>query len=328
MRKNVLITGASGQDAHYISKICFERGDHIVGITRPTSDEGFERKLFKYFHQAHQVDLRNRGGLLRVLRLEKWDEVYHLAAHHGSSEQDACASMTEAVRGVSGTQALLEGLHATKHTTRVLLAGSCRQFGINESSRGGRLHEKSTMHPDEPYAWGKWAAMQLGHMYRESGALEVCTAILFNHESSLRPASYISQKLATAAAEAKHHYHRYGRIYTEVVRDLNACADWGAAEDYARAMTMMLGAKKLDDYIVATGVTHSVHEMARAAFDAVGLDWRKHVYQIDDPQPGRMYIGNPARIRNELGWKPEISFEQMMCKMVEAAESVHLEKSC
>jgi GDPmannose 4,6-dehydratase len=304
----VLITGAAGQDAHYISKICYERGDHVVG----GSKEVHANTDYKYFHRV--VDWES---LQKLVLEEQPQECYHLAAHHGSSTESQCDDLQLSFDlGVTGTALLLDAIRAASPYCRVLLAGSCHMFGVQDSMKGHQLHEHSAMSPETPYAWAKWSAMQLGRAHRESGALPVCTAILFNHESPRRRASFVTQMLARAAARAEH----------VEVRDLHAVVDWGAASDYARAMVMMLAApkEKFDDYVVATGEARTVADFARAAFDAVGLRWTDYVSEAREPTPQRRcYVGDPRRIVRELGWRREVSFEAMVGEMVmEASEKL------
>jgi GDPmannose 4,6-dehydratase len=245
------------------------------------------------------------------------DECYHLAAHHGSSsttrndDVDACFRAN-----LHATAHLLEVLRRHAPKCRVLLAGSCQMFGSFESRvmPGRPLHEGSVMLPETPYGITKLAATQLGRAYWRAKALEVCTAILFNHESPRRPSSYVTQMLAEAAARAE----RDPGTKIEV-RDIGARVDWGYAGDYAAAMVKMLGADELQDYVVATGELHTVAEFARVAFERVGRNWREHVAQSGAGGQKTVYCGDPGRIVAELGWGREVGFVELVHMMVDAA---------
>jgi GDPmannose 4,6-dehydratase len=296
--KKVLITGASGQDAHYVSEICCRRGDRVVGVSQRIREDA----RYKFFN--HIVEWKD---LVTTMHEEQPDEVYHLAARHRSSEQSEDDERGVFRDNLDLLENTLAATAATVPAARVLLAGSCRAFG-NRAEAGTSLREDSEMFPIDGYGFVKYMALQLGQAYRRTGVLQVCTAILFNHESPLRSADFVTQKIAQAAA----------RKEKVVVRDLQARVDWGHAADYARAMVMMLGAPHLDDYVVASGGRYSVLDFVMTAYEHVGLDWREYVTESGEVG-GRTYVGDNARITRELGWRPEISFDAMVREMVDAA---------
>lgn len=295
--KNILITGASGQDAHYVSKLCEARGDYVVGVSRRV----LANADYKYFHRV-----TDWADLYATMHEEHPDEVYHLATRHRSSEQREDCERGVFLDNVGMTQRLLTTVAEVAPRARVLLAGSCRMFG-DGSPDGTELNERSEMQPSDGYGVAKHAALQLGQAYRRAG-FDVCTAILFNHESPRRPADFVTQKIARAAARGE----------KVELRDLQARVDWGHAADYARAMTMMLGTQTLDDYVVASRGRYAVIEFVMLAYERVGLDWRSYVTETGGGG-GRTYIGDTSRINIELGWWPEISFDAMVREMVDAA---------
>lgn len=299
--RNVLITGASGQDAHYVSELCTKRGDYVVGVSRRIREDAH----YKFFHRVtHWADLY--ATMCEV----QPNEVYHLAASHRSSEQREDDERGMFLDNLGMVERLLTTVTERAPWARVLLAGSCRMYGSTAEQRR-YLNEHEPMEPDDGYGIAKKVMLQLGQAHRQAG-FNVCTAILFNHESPRRSADYVTQKIARAAAR-KEKVELY---------DLQARVDWGHAADYARAMTMMLVPKALDDYVVSNGETHAVQDFARIAYEHVGLEWRDYVTESRKDCSKRVYCGDNTRISRELGWKPEISYEQLVREMVDAAFTV------
>lgn len=306
--RNVLITGASGQDAYYVSRLCGGRGDHVVGVSRQLRED------YKHFHRITSwADLRDTLDEVRP------DEIYHLAAcHHSSERREEDDGKGVFIDNVGMTKALLSAVVDICPRARVLLAGSCRMFGSGATAADFNtpLNEYTVTLPDSDdfYGIAKHMMLQMGRVYRRAGVyshdgIDVCTAILFNHESPRRPEDYVTQKIARAAAHKQ----------PVELRNLQARVDWGHAADYAHAMAMMLSAEHLDDYVVSSGELHPVSDFARVAYEHVGLDYRDYVSERGG-KSSRVYFGDNTRITRLLGWQPAISFEQLVHEMVDSAK--------
>lgn len=314
-RRRVLITGAAGQDGTYVARLCAGRGDHVVGVSR-------RRAADAAFGEAHALDINDTATVRALVRELAPDECYHFAAYHRSSHaidvNEANEEREYLQTNVLALQGLLSSLRAHAPTCRVLLAGSCHMFGNVDASP---QNEETPMRPNSAYGITKVAALHLGRLYRERNGLFCATAILYNHESELRGPGFVTSRLAQAAVDVK-----AGAASGITVGSVDAEVDWGFAGDYARAMSLMLGAPAPTDYVVASGALHRVRDFARIAFARVGLDWQAHVRQDDrvhQPVARGVYHGDIARIRRELGWSPATSFTELVHLMVDARLSVN-----
>lgn len=309
--KSALITGISGQDGSYLAEFLLGRGYRVHGLVRRTSMPRLER-LDAVIDRVTLLpgDLLDQTSLQRAVAEAAPDEIYHLAAQSfvptSWSEPVATAEAT-----ALGTTRLLEAMRAAAPEARFYQASTSEMFGKAKPPQS----ETTPFHPRSPYGVAKVYAHWATVNYRESYGLFTASGILFNHESPRRGVEFVTRKITRSAARIA-----VGLQEELLLGNLEARRDWGYAGDYVRAMWMMLQADEPEDFVIATGVTHSVAEFCEAAFSACGLDWTKHVRT--DPglvRPAEVdhLIGDPTRAREKLGWKPEVSFEELVSLMVE-----------
>jgi len=315
-----LITGITGQDGSYLAELLLGKGYAVHGVVRRTSNllrsriEHLRRdkKVYGKNLFLHYGDLSDTTTLRRIFREVNPSEVYHLAgqSHVGLSFQIPESTCDEA--GMA-TLRLLEIVRDRSPGVRFYHASTSEIFGnATESPQT----EKSPMRPTSPYGCGKAFATMLARVYRQSYGMFVCNGILYNHESPRRGENFVTRKIARAAARISH-----GLDAELVLGNLESKRDWGRAQDYVGAMWMMLQSEKPDDYVVATGETHSVREWAETAFNVVNLPWKKYVKQdpgFDRPIEPAHLVGCADKIRKTLGWKPNGTFEELVREMVQA----------
>ena len=318
--KTALLTGITGQDGSYLTELLLEKGYAVHGIVRRTSnivrsriehltrdEQIYQRRLF-----LHYGDLSDGTTLRRIFRDVQPDEVYHLAgqSHVGLSFEIPESTCEDA--GMA-TLRLLEIARDQTKPLRFYHASSSEIFG---NTRTSPQTEETAFAPTSPYGCAKAFATQLSRVYRQSYGLFVCNGILYNHESPRRGENFVTRKIARAAARISR------RLADDVVLGNTASErDWGRAQDYVQAMWLMLQHKTADDYIVATGETHTVQEFLELAFAAVDLPWEKYVKRdpaFDRPIEPTNLIGNADKIRRELGWKPSGTFPELVREMVTA----------
>jgi GDPmannose 4,6-dehydratase len=306
--RRALVTGASGQDGHYLGQHLLAAGREVLGISRRSPARPFGRHVV--------TDVTQHDEVRALLRTFRPDEIYHLAAYHRSS-----AVVTEITEdeeeelyfrhNLEATRALLRAAHQEVPGARVFLAGSCHVFGEAEESP---QTERTPIRPNSLYGITKAHNLWLGRHYREKMGLHCVTGILYNHESPLRGPTFVTGRIARAAAAIAR------READELVLgDLGAEVDWGFAGDYARAMIRMLEVPAPGDTIIASGALHRVRDFVEVAFSHVGLDWRRHVREQPDvrrPVARATYCGDVTAIR-DLGWSPQVTFEDMVRQMVE-----------
>ncbi len=318
--KIALITGITGQDGSYLTELLLEKGYAVHGIVRRTSNllrsriEHLRRDEKIYGKQLflHYGDLSDTTTLRRIFREVNPGEVYHLA---GQSHVGLSFELPESTCDEAGmaTLRLLEIVRDQSPAVKFYHASTSEIFGnASESPQT----DETPMRPTSPYGCAKAFATSLARVYRQSYGMFVCNGILYNHESPRRGENFVTRKIARAAARISK-----GLDSELVLGNLESKRDWGRAQDYVVAMWMMLQHDKADDYVVATGETHSVREFVEAAFAVVDLPWKKYVKQdpaFDRPiEPARL-VGCADRIRKTLGWKPTGNFEQLVREMVEA----------
>ena len=311
--RRALITGITGQDGSYLAELLLEKGYEVYGVVRRSSTEKFERiEGIRSKLQLLHADLLDQSSLNRALSEARPDEVYNLAAQSfvptSWSEPVLTAQFT-----ALGVTRILEALRQGAPDARFYQASSSEMFGqVRESPQT----EKTPFYPRSPYGvakvYGHWITVN----YRESYDLFACSGILFNHESPRRGPEFVTRKITLAAAAIK-----LG-LQTELrLGNLDARRDWGYAGDYVRAMWLMLQADSPGDYVISTGETHTVRECCEVAFGAMGLDWEEFV-KLDPaflrPAEVEFLMGDAAVAERELGWKPEVSFEQLITRMVES----------
>ena len=312
-QKRALITGITGQDGSYLAEFLLQQGYKVIGMVRRTSTVNFDR--IKHIQDAIEVvqgDLLDQSSLIEILREYRPQEVYNLAAQSfvpTSWKQPVLTGEFTAL----GVTRILEAVRNVDPTIRFYQASSSEMFGkVQEVPQT----EKTPFYPRSPYGvakvYGHWITVN----YRESYNLYACSGILFNHESSRRGLEFVTHKITHAVAKIK-----LGQAKDLHLGNLDSKRDWGYAGDYVRAMWLMLQQDQPDDYVVATGETHSVREFCELAFDHVGLTWEQYVVQ--DPafmRPAEVdhLIGNPAKAGRVLGWEPSVSFPQLVQMMVDA----------
>ena len=311
--RRALITGITGQDGSYLAELLLEKGYEVYGVVRRSSTEKFERiEGIRSKLQLLHADLLDQSSLNRALSEARPDEVYNLAAQSfvptSWSEPVLTAQFT-----ALGVTRILEALRQGAPDARFYQASSSEMFGqVRESPQT----EKTPFYPRSPYGvakvYGHWITVN----YRESYDLFACSGILFNHESPRRGPEFVTRKITLAAAAIK-----LG-LQTELrLGNLDARRDWGFAGDYVRAMWLMLQADSPGDYVISTGETHTVRECCEVAFGAMGLDWEEFV-KLDPaflrPAEVEFLMGDAAVAERELGWKPKVSFEQLITRMVES----------
>jgi GDPmannose 4,6-dehydratase len=324
MDKVALITGVTGQDGSYLAEFLLKRGYRVHGIVRRTSSFATGRidHLRKGFPadgsglQLHYGDLGDATGLRRILELTRPDEVYNLAAQSHVRISFDQPEYTADVVGL-GALRLLETIrdHNQRHNRNVRFyqAGSSEMFGrVVESPQ----RETTPFHPRSPYACAKCYAHWQTVNYREAYGLFAANGILFNHESPRRGENFVTRKITRSATRIK-----LGLQERLALGNLEARRDWGYAGDYVEAMWLMMQQERPDDYVIASGESHSVQEFLERVFERLKLDWRKYV--VTDPRHLRpaevdLLVGDSSKARNVLGWKPRVDFAGLIEMMVEA----------
>jgi GDPmannose 4,6-dehydratase len=313
MSRRALITGITGQDGSYLAELLLAEQYEVHGIVRRPLGEGCWRIAHLLDRlQVHHADLLDEWSLLRLLESVKPDEVYNLAAQSFVPTSWSQPLLTGEVNAL-GVARLLEAIRQVNPRIRFYQASSSEMFG---RVRQEPQNEDTPFWPRSPYgaakAYGHWIAVN----YRESYDLFVCSGILFNHESPRRGLEFVTRKVTDAAARIK-----LGRATTLRLGNLEAMRDWGFAGDYVRAMWQMLQQDKPGDFVVATGVKHSVRDLVELAFAHVGLDPTKHVEtdpSLLRPAEVTTLCGDASRARAALGWEPRVSFAELVQMMVDA----------
>jgi GDPmannose 4,6-dehydratase len=311
--KRALITGITGQDGSYLAEFLLEKGYHVFGLVRRSSTVNFERIA----HIQDQVelvsgDLTDQNSLVLAMQTAQPDEVYNLAAQSFVPASWTQPILTGDVTGLGATR-MLEAVRMHNRDIRFYQASSSEMFGKVQAVP---QKEDTPFYPRSPYGvakvYGHWATVN----YRESYDLFAVSGILFNHESPRRGLEFVTRKVTDAVARIK-----MGLANEVRLGNLDAKRDWGFAGDYVRAMWLMLQQEHPEDYVIATGETHSVEELVDVAFSHVGLDWHDYVVQDERfmrPAEVDLLIGDPAKAKQTLEWEPEMSFEGLIQMMVDA----------
>ena len=315
MSKKALITGVTGQDGAYLSKLLLEKGYKVYGLlARRSSDTQWRLRHLSIENEVDLMegDLTDLSSLTRLLAAISADEVYNLGAQSfvaTSWMQPVLTGMTTGIGAVN----LLEAIRLTDPAIRFYQASSSEMFGkIQEPIQS----ERTPFYPRSPYGVAKLYAHWMTVNYRESFNTFACSGILFNHESPLRGIEFVTRKISDGVARIKLGLQSELRL-----GNLEAKRDWGYAADYVEAMWMMLQQEKADDYVVATGRCTSVREFCRLAFRHVGLDYEKYVVtdkKFERPAEVDVLVGNAAKAKAVLGWKPKTSLEELVAMMVDA----------
>lgn len=313
--KKAFITGITGQDGSYLAELLLEKGYKVYGLTRRTSTQNFDRIKDIIHHENLELisgDLIDQHSLTFALQDIQPDEIYNLAAQSfvkASWEQPVLTGEFTAM----GVTRVLEAMRLACPKAKFYQASSSEMFG---KVREVPQNENTPFYPRSPYGvakvYGHWITVN----YRESYDIFAVSGILFNHESPRRGLEFVTRKISNAVARIK-----LGKQDFIELGNLDAKRDWGYAKDYVEAMWLMLQQDKADDYVVATGETHSVREFLEIACKAAGLGnyekYYKHNKKYDRPAEVDLLIGNPEKAQKELGWKPTVNFEQLVTLMVE-----------
>ena len=309
----VLITGITGQDGSYLAELLLKQGYDVYGVVRRLSTPNYERiaGIKKDIHLL-EGDLTDQSSLGTVMKLVKPDEIYNLAAQSFVGTSWTQPVTTGEVTGL-GVVRVLEAARNNCPDAKVYQASSSEMYGMVQETP---QTERTPFYPRSPYGFAKlygyWAMVN----YRESYDMYCCNGILFNHESPRRGIEFVTRKITDGVARI-----HYGLDDTLYLGNLDAERDWGFAGDYVEAMWRMMQEDEPQDYVIATGEAHSVREFVGIAFKHVGLDYREYV-EIDPkfyrPAEVNYLCGDASKARNELGWEPKVSFEQLVKMMVDA----------
>jgi len=313
MKNVALITGITGQDGAYLAEFLLAQGYEVHGMVRRSSTENFERidSIRERLH-LHQADLLDQLSMVRLLEATQPAEVYNLAAQSFVPTSFAQPLLTGEFTALGVTR-MLEAIRQVNRNIRFYQASSSEMFGrVQEEPQT----ETTPFWPRSPYGVAKTYGHWITVNYRESFEIFACSGILFNHESPLRGKEFVTRKISDAVARIK-----LGRQDKLLLGNLDAQRDWGFAGDYVRAMWMMLNQESADDFVIATGIKHSVREFAQLAFAHVDLDYQNFVEVDPDllrPADVQTLCGDCTKAREQLGWSPEVSFEALVRMMVDA----------
>ena len=315
--KKAFITGIDGQDGSYLSELLLEKGYEVHGMVRRVALEDEEHHLWRLRHllnkiKLHPASLESYPSIFKLVEKIKPHECYHLAAQSfvSYSFEDEFSTINT---NINGTHFVLSAIKEKAPKAKFYFAASSEMFGLVKETP---QNEKTPFHPRSPYGISKVAGFDLTRNYREAYGLFACNGILFNHESPRRGFEFVTRKITNRVAEIKMGLEGKLRL-----GNLEAKRDWGFAGDYTKAMWLMLQQDKPDDYVIATGETHSVREFVKLAFDYVGLDWKDYV-RIDKTfyRPAEVHLlkGDYSKARRILKWKPDTNFEGLVRMMVDS----------
>jgi GDPmannose 4,6-dehydratase len=315
--KKALITGITGQDGSYLTEHLLALGYEVHGLVRRVALEDPTRRFTRLEHLLDQVtlhpaSLESYPSIFHVLSKHNFDECYHLAAQSFVAESFADGFSTMNTN-INGTHYMLAALRELQPECRFYFAGSSEMFG---KVRDTPQNEDTPFHPRSPYGISKVAGFDLTRNYREAYGMYCVSGILFNHESPRRGYEFVTRKITSTVARIK-----LGLATELRLGNLDAKRDWGHAADYVRAMHLMLQQSEADDYVVATGETHTVREFCERAFGKVALDYRQYVTtdeQFYRPAEVDLLMGDATKARRQLGWEKAHSFQQLVDEMVES----------
>ncbi len=314
-KKRALITGISGQDGTYLSELLLSKDYEVYGIIRRNASENLETS--KIGHLLNDIklfygDMTDAISLQNAVIRSRPHEVYNLAAQsHVQISYDNPIYTAHAV--AVGYLSLLEAVRSYSSAARVVQASSSEMYG-NSIDADGLQRETTPFHPANPYACAKLFAHNVGINYRNSYGMFIANSIAFNHESPLRSGNFVTSKVVREAVKIK-----MGKVDTLPMGNLSSCRDWGHAKDTVNAIYLMAQHNKPDDWVVSTGERHSVKELCDYVFHKLGMEYKDYV-KIDPefirPEETRNLCGDSSKLRRELGWKPEYTFESLIDEMI------------
>lgn len=312
VRKKALITGITGQDGSYLAEFLLSKEYEVFGLVRRTSILNFERiKHIQYRIKLISGDLLDQNSLMNAIKESNPDEIYNLASQSFVPASWAQPVFTGEATAL-GVARMLEAIRAVNPKIKFYQASSSEMFG---KVREVPQNEKTEFYPRSPYGVAKLYGHWITVNYRESYDMFCCSGILFNHESPRRGLEFVTRKVANAVAKIKLCLANELRL-----GNLDAKRDWGFAGDYVKAMWLILQQDVPEDYVIATGITHSVKDLVQIAFDYVNLNWEDYV--VVDPKFVRpaevdLLLGDSTKARKKLGWKPEVKFEDLIKMMID-----------
>jgi len=318
-KKVAFITGITGQDGSYLAELLLDKGYKVHGLVRRSSNSNLERiqhlldeSLYQKRIFLHYGDLSDASRLFHLIQDIRPTEIYNLAAQSDVKISFEMPAYTADVTAV-GVLRILEAIRKIDKKIKFYQASSSEIFGkIREFPQS----EKTEFHPRSPYGVAKLYGYWITKNYRESYGIFACNGILFNHESERRGDNFVTRKITKAAARIK-----LGLQKDLMLGNLDARRDWGHASEYVKAMYLMLQQKKADDFVIATGETHSVKEFVEAAFESLGLNWKKYIKQDKKylrPAEVDILCGNITKAKKVLGWQPKIKFKELVKIMVKS----------
>ena len=310
--KKALITGITGQDGSYLAELLLDKGYKVYGLKRRTATKNFQN--IRHLEDEIEFipgDLRDLASLTESVQAAKPDEIYNLAAQSFVGDSWSQPIYTGEVTGIGVTN-MLEAIRQVKPDSRFYQASSSEMFGkVIETPQ----KETTPFYPRSPYGvakvYGHWITVN----YRESYNMYTCSGILFNHESPRRGLDFVTRKVTDAAAKIK--LGLQDKLY---LGNLEAKRDWGFAGDYVKAMWLMLQQDQPDDFVIATGETHTVKELVEIAFQHVGLNWQDHVLQDEKFMRSAevdLLLGDATKAKQKLNWTPEVNFKELVTMMVD-----------
>jgi len=315
--KKALITGITGQDGSYLSELLLEKGYEVHGIVRRVAIEHPQARMWRIRHlldriKIHSASMESYASIFDIVADVKPDECYHLAAQSfvSYSFEDEFSTINT---NLNGTHYMLSAIKRQAPNCRFYFAASSEMFGnVKETPQ----NESTPFHPRSPYGISKMAGFELTKNYREAYDLFALSGILFNHESPRRGAEFVTRKITSSAAKIKLAIEKEIRL-----GNLEAKRDWGHARDYVSAMWLMLQQKDPDDFVIASGETHSVKEFLELAFSIAGLDPAQHLItdkKLYRPSEINVLQGDASKAHSKLGWHPTVSFQELVAEMVES----------
>ncbi len=315
--KKALITGITGQDGSYLSELLLGKGYEVHGIVRRVAIEDPQARMWRIRHllgrlHIHSASMESYASIFNIVSEVKPDECYHLAAQSyvSYSFEDEFSTINT---NLNGTHYVLSALKRQAPECKFYFAGSSEMFGkVSETPQ----NEKTPLHPRSPYGISKMAGFELTRNYREAYGLFALSGILFNHESPRRGPEFVTRKISSGAAKIKLGMEKQIRL-----GNLEAKRDWGHARDYVKAMWLMLQQEEPEDYVIATGRSHSVLDFLEQAFNYLGLNYPDHLVidrKLYRPSEINILQGDASKARKKLGWSPEVSFEDLVKEMVDS----------